>query len=673
MNNLYGKPNYINMKTFALIILVALTACTSINRNNAFISGDLTPGIPVDGQLSENKSKIYNITLDSNSFIYGAVNQISVDVVVNIKDSADNLLASVDGPARGMETFIFETSKKGEYKIEVAPFKENTGKYSIELKTVEPIAASPEKRINQLFCEYSGNDVPGAAIAVVRDGEIQYKNGFGMANLEYDIPVTPSTIFHIASVSKQFTALSILLLENEGKLSLDDDIRKFIPEVPDFGKKITLRHLANHTSGLRDQWNLLALAGWRLDDVITKEHILKLVSKQKELNFNPGDEYLYCNTGFTLLAEVVARVSGKSFSEFTDENIFKPLKMSNTLFYDDHEKIVKNRAYSYQGAGDGYKKSVLSYANVGATSLFTTVEDLSLWAMNFENPVVGNQGMIDKMKQRAILNNGDTIDYALGQVVSKYKGLNMISHGGADAGYRTFLGRFPDQKFSVIVFSNDASCDPGTLAMKVADIYLKDLIKTEERDYEIVKNENAISIDPDTLKAYVGEYELQPGFIIAITEENGKLFGQATGQQKLELEAISSTEFTVKGVDAKLSFVRDNDNKVNLLKLHQGGIFDALRIKPFDKTSMNLSEFVGQFHSDELSTEYNFVIINDTLVATHARLSDIKMTPVKKDLFTGDQWFFGQTEFIRNKNNVIIGCKISSGRVRNLWFTLVGT
>jgi len=656
------------MKNIAVIILFALSACTSINRNSAFISGDLTPGIQVDGQLLQNESKVYNITLDSNSFVYGDVNQITVDVVVNIKDSADKLLASFDGPARGMETFIFDVSKKGEYKIEVAPFKEDTGKYSIELKTVEPIALSPEKRINQLFCKYSGNDVPGVAIAVVRNGEIQYKNGFGMANLEYDIPVTPSTIFHIASVSKQFTAFSILLLEKEGKLSLDDDIRKFIPEVPDFGKKITLRHLANHTSGLRDQWDLLVMAGWRMDDVITKEQILKLVSKQKELNFNPGDEYLYCNTGFTLLAEVVARVSGKSFPEFTDENIFKPLKMSNTLFYDDHEKIVKNRAYSYHNAEDGYKKSVLSYANVGATSLFTTVEDLSLWAMNFKNPVVGDQNLIDKMNQRAILNNEDTIAYALGQGVDKYKGLNRISHGGADAGYRTYLGRFPDQKFSVIVFSNDASCNSGTLATKVADIYLKDVIKTEDKADEIVKSENTISVGIDTLKAYVGEYELQPGFIITITEENGKLFVQATGQQKLELNAISSTEFSVNGVDAKLSFVWDSDNKVNLLKLDQGGINDAPRVKPFDKTSVNLREFIGQFHSDELSTDYNFVIKNDTLVVTHARNSDIKTIPAKKDVFAGA---FGRIEFIRDKSNVIIGCKISTGRVRNLRFNKV--
>ncbi len=534
-----------------------------------------------------------------------------------------------------------------------------------------PGVSIDEKKIDRLFRNYSEDDSPGAAIAVVQNGRIQYKKGYGMANLEYDIPITPSTIFHIASVSKQFTAFSILLLEKEEKLSLDDDIRKFIPEVPDFGKKITLRNLANHTSGLRDQWELLIMAGWRIDDVITKEQILKLVSKQKELNFNPGNEFVYCNTGYTLLAEVVARVSGKSFPEFTDEYIFKPLKMTNTLFYDDHEKIVKNRAYSYQSAGNGYKKSVLNYANVGATSLFTTVEDLSLWAMNFENPVVGNQDIFNKMSQRAVLNNGDTITYALGQTVRKYKGLNMISHSGVDAGYRTYLGRFPDQKFSVIVFSNDASCNPGSLALKVVDMCLKDEIKTEDKDDKKETKENKTSVNIDTLKAYVGEYEIQPSFILTITENNGELFYQATGQSKFKLEAVSSTEFITKGVDAKLTFHRDNDNKVNLLKLHQGEVFDAPRMNPFYKTSVNLNEFVGTFHSDELSTEYTFVIKNDTLVATHIRLSDIRMTPTKTDVFKGNKWFFGQTEFIRDKNKVVIGCKVSSGRVRNIWFKKV--
>lgn len=207
--------------------------------------------------------------------------------------------------------------------------------------------------------------------------------------------------------------------------------------------------------------------------------------------------------------------------------------------------------------------------------------------------------------------------------------------------------------------------------MKVTDVYLKDKIKTEEKEDRKEIKKNISSIDIDTLKAYVGEFELQPGFILIIIENNGELFVQATGQPRIGLIPVSTTEFTAKGVDAKISFHRDSDDKVNLLKLHQGGISDAPRMKQFDKSSVNLSEFAGQFHSDELSTDYNFVIKNDTLVATHSRLSDIKMIPTKTDVFSGDKWFFGQTEFIRDKNKADIGCKVSSGRVRNIWFKKV--
>ncbi len=232
-------------------------------------------------------------------------------------------------------------------------------------------------KIDALFTEHDAWDRPGLAISVVRDGDLQYARGYGCANLEYDIPITPATVFHVASVSKQFTSFSIVLLAEEGKLALDDDVHKYLPDdVPDFGPTITLRHLMSHTSGIRDQWALLAMAGWRLDDVITREHILKLMRRQQDLNFEPGAEYLYSNMGYTLLAEVVAKVSGQSFREFTAERIFKPLGMTHTHFHDDHEEIVPNRAYSYAPDGDGFHKSVLSYANVGATSLFTTAEDL---------------------------------------------------------------------------------------------------------------------------------------------------------------------------------------------------------------------------------------------------------------------------------------------------------
>lgn len=638
--------------------------------------GELIEGKNITSEISPAEKHLYRIKLDNNQFAFFRLMQEGVDLKITTYSPGGEKLEDFDSPngKNGPELFSITSDKKGDYIIEISPFdeKEPTGDYMLSAQTIRPKAVSQNDKVDELFTPWDSKDTPGASVAVVKEGKIIYKKGYGMANLEYDIPNSPSTIFHIASVSKQFTVFSILLLEKEGKLKLEDDIRKYIPEVPDFGKTITLRHLASHTSGMRDQWNLLSMAGWRMDDVITKEHVLKLVSKQKELNFNPGEEYFYCNTGFTLLAEVVARVSDQSFAEFTQANIFEPLQMTNTLFYDDHEKVVRNRAYSYYANNNGYKKSVLSYANVGATSLFTTVEDLSLWSTNFSKLKVGNKEMVDKMNTLSVLNNGKTFGGALGQFVGKYKGLNEIQHGGADAGYRSYLTRFPDEDFSVIVFSNAAEFNSGGMAHKVVDIYLKDKIKTKPKEKEEEKKEATaeITVDENTLDSYVGDFELQPGFIITITKEGGQLSAKATGQAIVALKPLSVTKFEVVGVEAEVEFVPNGGEKVKLMKLKQGGqLMDAPRVEGFDATTVKLSDFSGSFYSEELSTTYDFVVVDGQLIARHSRLSDFNLDPVKKDVFSGKAWFFGQVKFIRDSNNVITGCKVSNGRVRNLYFS----
>lgn len=543
------------------------------------------------------------------------------------------------------------------------------------------------KEVDKIFSSVDRENRPGAAVAIVKDGEIVFKKGYGMANLEYDIPVTSSTIFHIASVSKQFTTFSILLLEKDGLLSLDDDVRKYIPEVPDFGKTITLRHLAHHTSGLRDQWNLLALAGWRLDDVITREHILKLVSKQKELNFEPGEEMLYCNTGYTLLAEVVARVSGLSFAQFTEERIFRPLQMNHTLFYDDHELIVKNRAYSYKREGKAYKKSVLSYANVGATSLFTNVEDMSLWALNFEDPVVGDASILKKLRTKAVLNKGDTINYALGQSIFNYRGLECIGHGGADAGYRSNITRVPEQGFSVVVLSNYGAFNPSGISNRVMNLYLADAIqkkkaesekeedkkgKEQKKDEELSKETEGPVIDPDTLNAYLGDYEAGPGVIIKILMEEADLIARMTGEDDVKLKPVTTSKFDVLGTNVQVSFARNDGQEIESLRIHQNGeISIAPRLADFDPELVELSQYEGEFYSDELSTSYEFINEQDTLRARHQRHSDIILSPVKRDNFSGNTWFFGALDFVRDTSGSITGCKVSSGRIRNVYFRKV--
>jgi CubicO group peptidase (beta-lactamase class C family) len=653
---------------FSLLLLMIMQMSTIHAQVQ---KGELIKDKLISSEITPAEKHQYNISLEKDQFVFFRLMQKGVDVEITTYDPEGKKMEYFDGinGNNGPELFTLTSGKKGIYMIEITPFddKDSSGIYELTVEIIKPKATSPNEQVDEVFSPWDNNSTPGAAVAIVKDGSIIYKKGYGLANLEYDIPISTSSIFHIASISKQFTVFSILLLEKQGKLSLEDDIRKYIPEVPYFGKTITLRHLASHTSGLRDQWSLLEMAGWRMDDVITKEHILKLVSKQKELNFNPGDEYSYCNTGFTLLAEVVSRISEMSFAEFTKANIFEPLKMSHTLFYDDHEKIVKNRAYSYFVDNTGTKKSILNYANVGATSLFTTVEDLSLWLTNFSNIKIGDSTIINKMNKLAVLNNGETFGGALGQFVGQYKGLNEIQHGGADAGYRSYLTRFPDENFSVIVLSNSAELNASSTAHKVVDIYLKDKLEKEAvKEGKSTKTDFVVSAD--ILSTYVGNFEL-PGFEIEITESNGQLYGTPAGVAGALLIPSSTTKFKVDGVEATVEFIPNGGENIKSFKLSQNGqTMEAVRANIFDKTAVNLSDFSGEFYSEELSTTYSFTMVDGKLTAKHSRLSDFGLDLIKEDVFRSDAWFFGQVEFVRDTNSIITGFKVSTGRVKNLYF-----
>jgi CubicO group peptidase (beta-lactamase class C family) len=524
-------------------------------------------------------------------------------------------------------------------------------------------------QVDKLFSQWDKADSPGASLAVIKKGEVIYKKGYGSANLEYDVPITPSTVFHVASVSKQFTAFAAAMLANQGKLSLDDDIRRHLPEVPDFGKTITIRHLIHHISGMRDQWELLAVAGWRLDDVITKEHILKMVKNQKELNFKPGEQYLYCNTGFTLLAEIVARVTGETFREWTKKNIFEPLNMSDTQFYDDHERIVKNRAYSYVPVrDDGFKKRRLNYANVGATSLFTTAEDMAEWVKNFDDGRVGGTDVIEQMHEQGILNNGKKISYAFGLVIGEHKGLKTVSHSGGDAGYRSHVVRFPEQEFAVVVLSNLGSFNTSRTATDVADVYLADVIKKKEKKTKQVEKKE---IEPDMswYEKFSGKYYFEPGLIMTITKEKNQLMLQRDGGPKVTLIPESDTEYSISNRDDKLTFHLNNIGDVIKLELTQGdNVMAGEKFEPVEPSAYQLEEFAGDYHSDELRTNYTLVILDGKLVAQHQRHSDIQLNPTKKDMFLGGQWFFRQVRFTRDIGNQITGFRLSGGRVRNLLF-----
>ncbi|HWV36452.1 MAG TPA: serine hydrolase domain-containing protein, partial [Thermomicrobiales bacterium] len=332
-------------------------------------------------------------------------------------------------------------------------------------------------RVDRVFAAWDSTATPGCALGIYREGEIVYTRGYGMSNLEHGIPIATDSIFHIASISKQFTDMCIALLAAEGALNIDDDVRLYVPEVPDFGPTITIRHLIHHVSGLRDQWSLLELAGWREEDLVTERDVMDLLTRQTALNFEPNTEYLYSNTGYTLLAMIVRRVSGRSLREFAQERIFGPLGMTRTHFHDDHSEIVPGRTQAYTPrAGGGYHISIPEFDVVGTTSLFTTVEDLARWDANFTSARIGGPDLIAQLQTPGTFADGTPMTYAWGLVVDTYRGARQIGHGGADHGYRSDYFRLPEFGLTVTVLSNVSDSGPHQLAQQVADAVLGDLL-----------------------------------------------------------------------------------------------------------------------------------------------------------------------------------------------------
>ena len=336
-------------------------------------------------------------------------------------------------------------------------------------------AQSPRNSaVDRVFAEWNKPSSPGCALGVVRDGRMVYEGGYGMANLDYDIPNGPRMVYYIGSDSKQFTAAAVAMLVLRGQLSLDDDVRKYFPELPDYGTPVRIRNLIHHTSGIRDIYALMSLRGDRLEDVFPDSQALALIARQNGLAFPPGSAYSYSNTGYFLLAQLVKRVSGRSLREFADAEIFQPLGMTNTHFHDDPGHVMKNRAMSYEPDGKGgFRISYLqNFDKVGAGGLYSTVRDLQRWDDNYYSQKVGGTALQSLIHTRGVLTNGDTLPYAFGNNVTTYRGLRTVEHGGSMMGYKAYIARYPDQRLTVLTTCNLGSINPGPLAHAVATVFL---------------------------------------------------------------------------------------------------------------------------------------------------------------------------------------------------------
>ena len=438
--------------------------------------------------------------------------------------------------------------------------------------------------VDEVFSDLVKAGSPGCAMAVYRNGRTIYAKGYGLANIEENVEITPKTVFDIGSTSKQFTASSILLLEKQGKLSVNDDIRKYIPELPDYGQKITILHLLNHTSGLRDYLTLMDLAGINIDSVTTDEDALRIITQQKALNFAPGSDWLYSNTGFFLQSVIVKRVSGKTLREFAAENIFASLGMTHTQFRDEHTALIPNRAMAYdpKEKKDGYTLSVSYFEQTGDGAVHTSVEDLLKWDENFYSGKVGGKEFLAEIQEQGKLNNGKVLDYAKGLFIADYRGLHTVSHGGSWGGYRAELLRFPEQHFSVACLCNRGDANPTRRAHQVADIYLGSMMKT--RSSAAPKSEKEQSIDvvdlrSDAKAAFSGDFwsdELGVTYRISMVEGRLRLniIGADGGPRAANIppDGLVAGEHDVFRVGRQITmhFKRDAGGKVTGFTLDAG-------------------------------------------------------------------------------------------------------
>jgi len=532
--------------------------------------------------------------------------------------------------------------------------------------------AADEKtaKVDKIFSPWDTTASPGAALAIIKDGQIIYERGYGLAKIEDDIVMTPSKIFDIASVSKQFTAACIALLAKQGKISLDDDVRTYIPEMPRYEKPVTIKHLIYHTSGLRDYCGLLELAGFRSGlDSTTAFEALEIIYRQKRLNYLPGEEFSYTNTGYFLLGQVVERVSGKSLNEFAQEHIFKPLGMSHTIYQDDHTKIVKNRATGYSPTDAGYKIDVSNWDQTGDGNVFTSVEDLYLWDQAFYNNKLGKD-LMDMLQTVGTLNSGRKLDYAFGLRISEYKGLKMVRHTGSWAGFRSVIVRFPEQKFSVICLANLSSINPSGLSMKVADIYLADVLK--EPPQEETKKIEPVILSKQELEDKVGNYE-EGRFHswLSLTIKDDKLIMAGMGYPERPLVPLTKTTFQPQGrPDINFEFlaeVKGRPRQAVLNDLGEEEIYNLTKAAPLvPLTPEKLKEYSGDYTSDELlGATYRLIIENGSLVIEFRSIPKKALQAMAPEKFTDGSH---SLEFVRGKGKRITGFKLSIDGAADIGF-----
>lgn len=536
------------------------------------------------------------------------------------------------------------------------------------------------EHVDSIFTRYTTPGSPGCALAVMKNGKIIYQQAYGLANLENNVPITPETVFNIGSMAKQFTAFAILLLEAEGRLSLDDDIRTYLPEIHDFDQPVTLRHLAHHTSGIRCTFpELLALAEWRDTDATTTQDVIWLLKKQRELNFHPGDEYAYSNSNYILLALICERVSGQPFAIFCQERIFNPLGMTSSIINDSYFKLIPRRALGYYDEAPGkWFNAPLTDSVVGPTNVYTTVQDLARWDENFYTGQVGGPAVVSQMVQPGRLNNGTDIDYAFGLNVGPahcYRGWQVVEHGGGQGGYGSWMMRFPELHLSVVVLFNHFLWNMQEFAFQVADLFLEDKVEPTAQVEEPEPSPQpaaAIELSEEQMKPKAGTYfnaQRAASRLVTCTQSRLQFQGYNLVPLSENLFFFEDEPLT------RVEFIPAADSSASKVKtISSSGEFSYDRVESVPPASGELAQYAGCYYSPELDIYWTLSAAEDHLVASRRKYIDSRLTPLFRDTFR-DDWepLMGYPTtylvvFERDEQGKVTGMRVSGSRVRHLYF-----
>ena len=508
---------------------------------------------------------------------------------------------------------------------------------------------------------------PGGVVAVARGGEVVFAKGYGLAHLEHGAAITPETVFYIGSVGKQFTAFAVAVLAERGDLSLDADVRTYLPEL-DLERPVTVRQLVHHTSGLRDSFGLLSLAGVRDGDLVTQDIVRDLVLGQRGLNFDPGTEYGYSNANYIALAEIVERVTGETFRAWMEANVFGPLGMDRTFVGDDHREVVPGRAASYRPRGDGFVSADSPFSAYGAGGIYSTVGDLARWLGNFGTHRVGGPAVARQMLERGVLANGDTLDYAFALVPGEHRGLRRVQHGGALAGYRSFLAYYPEIDAGVVALGNVASFNGQGVADRVAEVAFAS-------DMDAPPQTEAPADEPDpepvTLAdpaAYVGSYYAGDiGMMLYVEpDSSGGLTIRSDFAPPVELRPLSDTLFldVGYGVDVRFDLGLDGQPTGGAVLIGDGLPF--VRRTLWSPEPEALAGYAGRYVSPEVGTAYTVRVEEDGLVVSHPRRGDDPMVPIREDEFASK--LLGTVRIERDAGGAVTGLRSSDPRARGVLF-----